>query len=144
MQRFFRWLDRNRDTGNFLLRLFVGFRLLEGVADNIFSWHRMVEFSEFLNKFGFPFPVFCAVLSVYAQAIAGLMIILGWHIRYAAMLMIINFSVALVMVHRGQSLEEITVPLLLLFIFIFFLFQGAGSITLSSSPQRKRLHKLNA
>lgn len=65
MQRFFRWLDRNRDTGNFLLRLFVGFRLLEGVADNIFSWHRMVEFSEFLNKFGFPFPVPLLLLFIF-------------------------------------------------------------------------------
>lgn len=138
MPRFFQWLERNSDTGIFLLRLFVGFRLLEGVFDNIFSWQQMLEFSNFLDKYGFPFPLFCAVLSVYAQAVAGLMIILGWQIRYAAMLMIINFAVALIMVHWGQSLEEMTVPLLLLFIFILFLFQGAGSITVSSLSGKKR------
>ena len=138
MQTFFQWLDRNRDTGIFLLRLFVGFRLLEGVFDNIVNWRQMQEFSDFLEKFGFPFPLFCAVLSVYAQALAGLMLILGWQIRYAAIMMIINFAVALIMVHWGQSLEEMTVPLLLLFIFIFFLFQGAGSITVSSLSGKKR------
>ncbi|QEC44144.1 DoxX family protein [Pseudobacter ginsenosidimutans] len=138
MPRFFQWLDRNSDTGIFLLRLFVGFRLLEGVFDNILSWQRMQEFSDFLDKFSFPFPLFCAVLSVYAQAVAGLMIILGWQIRYAAMLMIINFAVALIMVHWGQSLEEMTVPLLLLFVFVLFLFQGAGSITVSSLSGKKR------
>lgn len=138
MDRFFQWLDRNRDAGIFLLRLFVGFRLLAGVTDNIISWERMKEFSQFLEIYGFPFPVFCAVLSVYAQAVSGLMIILGWQIRYAAMLMIINFAVALVMVHWGQSLEEMTVPLLLFFIFVLFLFQGAGSITLNSLDRKKK------
>lgn len=138
MDRFFQWLDRNRDAGIFLLRLFVGFRLLAGVTDNIISWERMKEFSQFLEIYGFPFPVFCAVLSVYAQAVSGLMIILGWQIRYAAMLMIINFAVALVMVHWGQSLEEMTVPLLLFFIFVLFLFQDAGSITLNSLDRKKK------
>lgn len=137
MDRFFHWLDRNRDTGIFLLRLFVGFRLLAGVADNIISWERMKEFSQFLEIYRFPFPLLCAVISVYAQAVAGLMNILGWQIRYAAMLMIINFAVALVMVHWGQSLEEMTVPLLLFFIFVLFLFHGAGSITLNSLDRKK-------
>jgi putative oxidoreductase len=137
MDRFFHWLDRNSDTGIFLLRLFVGCRLLAGVADNILSWERMKDFSQFLEISGFPFPLFCAVLSVYAQAVSGLMIILGWQIRYAAMLMIINFAVALVMVHWGESLELMTVPLLLFFTFVLFLFQGAGSITLNSLDRKK-------
>lgn len=139
MHRFFQWLDRNRDTGIFLLRLFVGFRLLEGVVDNIFSWPQMMEFGKFLQNFGFPVPDVCAVISVYAQAIAGIMIILGWQLRYAAILMIINFAVALVMVHWGQSIDEMTVPLLLLFIFIFFLFNGPGSITVASLKRIKTI-----
>lgn len=137
MDRFFQWLDRHRDTGVFLLRLFVGFRLLAGVVDNVFNWSRMLEFRDFLQAFGFPVPLVCAIVSVYAQAIAGLMIIAGWQIRYAAILMIINFSVALMMVHRGQRLEEITVPLLLLFIFLLLLFQGAGSITAAAWGRKK-------
>jgi len=131
------WLDRHRDTGVFLLRLFVGFRLLAGVVDNIFSWPRMLEFRDFLQVFGFPVPLVCAILSVYAQAIAALLIIAGLYFRYAALLMIINFTVALIMVHWGQKLEEITTPLLLLFIFILFLFQGAGSLTLTAWNRKK-------
>lgn len=129
---FFNWLDRHRDAGIFLLRLFVGFRLLVGVIDNTISWSRMLEFRDFLQLFGFPAPLVCAIVSVYAQAIAALLIIGGIYFRYAALLMILNFTVALIMVHWGQRLEEMTTPLLLLFIFILFLFQGAGSLTLAA------------
>lgn len=138
MDQFFQLLNRNRDIGVFLLRLFVGFRLLAGVVDNIFSWHRMQEFKSFLQTFGFPAPGICAVVSVYAQATASVMLILGWQVRYAAILMIINFTVALVMVHWGQSIEEMTTPLLLLIIFVLLLFQGGGSIGIESLKQKHK------
>lgn len=137
MNRFFQWLDRHRDTGIFLLRLFVGFRLLVGVVDNMFSWPRMLEFGEFLRQFGFPLPVACAVVSASAQLIAALLIITGIYFRYAALLMIVNFTVALVMVHWGQQLEEMTTSLLLLFIFIFFLFQGPGRYSVEAWSRKQ-------
>lgn len=137
MDRSFHWFNRHSDTGIFLLRLFVGFRLLVGVTDNIFSWPRMLEFRDFLQISGFPVPLVCAIISVYGQAIAALLIITGSYFRYAALLMIINFAVALLMVHWGQTLEEMTTPLLLLFIFIHFLFQGAGRITLAAWGRKK-------
>src|SRR3989337_2408247 len=99
----FSWFDRNRDWGIFLLRLFIGFRLVYGVQDNVLSWEHMTRFSDFLREFHFPFPMICAVVSVYLQLLAGIMIIFGFRIRYAAVLMIINFIVALIMVHRHDS-----------------------------------------
>ena len=129
MKIFYTWLDKNKDTGIFLLRLFIGIRLLYGVLDNIFSWDHMLEFKDFLNKFNFPFPLISAVVSVYAQAIAGIMILLGWKIRIAAILMIINFLVALI-VHRNDTLEEMTPALAIFFSSLLFLFQGAGRISL--------------
>ena len=130
MKIFYTWLDKNKDTGIFLLRLFIGIRLLYGVLDNIFSWDHMLEFKDFLNKFNFPFPLISAVVSVYAQAIAGIMILLGWKIRIAAILMIINFLVALIVVHRNDTLEEMTPALAIFFSSLLFLFQGAGRISL--------------
>ncbi len=73
------------------------------------------------------------MVSVYAQAIAGIMILLGWNMRMAATLMIINFLLALIMVHRNDTLEGMTPALAILFSSLLFLFQGAGNISLEKS-----------
>lgn len=36
------WLDKNRDVGIFLLRCFVGVRIIYGVTDNILHWENMI------------------------------------------------------------------------------------------------------
>jgi putative oxidoreductase len=120
------WLDKNKDVGLLLLRLFVGMRLLYGVADNIVDWERMIEFGNFLEQNGFPFPLASAMISVYAQFLSGLMIIIGFKIRLVAFLMIINFLVALAMVHLHDSFEGMTPALAMLFSSVLFLFYGAG------------------
>ena len=127
------WIKRNAGLGVLLLRIFIGCRLIYGVIDNIISWEKMLEFREFLHQFNFPFPLFCAVVSVYAQFIAGLMIIFGWNIRLAALLMIVNFLVALVMVHRSQPVEAMTPALAILFCCILFFFEGAGRLAIHKS-----------
>jgi putative oxidoreductase len=131
------WLDKNKDVGILLLRLFVGIRLIYGVVDNIVDWERMLEFRNFLEQQGFPLPLASAVISVYAQFIAGLMFILGFKIRLAAVLMIINFLVALVMVHLHDSFEGMTPALSMLCSSILFLFDGAGKFALKSRRVNK-------
>ena len=69
-----RWLNSNKDVGILLLRLFIGLRLIYGVADNILSWDHMLAFRDFLAANQFPVPLFSAVLSVYAQLICGILI----------------------------------------------------------------------
>jgi putative oxidoreductase len=63
-----RWLDRKKDAGVLLMRLFVGLRLVYGVIDNVLQPERMIEFSKFLEQFGFPLPLVSAIVSVYAQS----------------------------------------------------------------------------
>lgn len=130
----FRPLKKNKDVGILLFRLFIGVRLLYGVLDNILSKARMQEFSSFLKASSFPYPHIAAQLSVYSQALAGLMIILGWKIRWAAAVMVINFIVAIVMVHWGQTMEEMTPALAMLFAAILFLFTGAGKYSIDGEP----------
>jgi putative oxidoreductase len=120
------WFKTNKDIGVLLLRLFIGVWLIYGVQDNILHWDRMEEFEKFLAGFKFPFPLISAVVSVYAQAIAAVMIILGWKIRIAAIVMIINFIVALLMVHLSHPFNSMIPALSLIFICLLFLFQGAG------------------
>jgi putative oxidoreductase len=128
--QFNRWIHANKDIGILLIRCFTGARLIYGVADNIFSWNHMLAFRDFLHSFGFPFPLACAVLSVYAQFIAGGMIIIGWKIRLAALLMIVNFLVAILAVHLNDTVEAMTPALALLFINVLFVFQGRGKYSI--------------
>ncbi len=86
----------------------------------------MIKFRDFLQQFNFPIPLVAAIVSVYAQLLAGVMFIPGWKIRFAAILMIINFLIAILMVHWGEKLEPMTPALAILFISILFFFQGAG------------------
>lgn len=129
MNAFDLWLSRNKDVGVLLLRLFIGTRLIYGVQDNIFHWSKMQEFEHFLASFNFPFPLVCAVLSVYAQAIAGVLILIGWKIRLASITMIVNFIVAIIVVHRNDSFEVMTPALAILFSCLLFLFYGAGKFS---------------
>ncbi|WP_106793645.1 DoxX family protein [Aquimarina sp. Aq78] len=118
--------------GVFILRFFVGLRLLYGVIDNIVSWERMIEFSGFLHINGFPFPVISAILSVYIQAIGGLLILIGYHIRLASLVLVINFIIAaLVHIRLGDSIEAMTPALAILFCCLAFIFMGSGKLSIS-------------
>ena len=121
---FFRWLDEHRFIGIVVLRLFVGLRLVYGVIDNVVSWERMLEFRDFLSKVGFPLPLVSAMVSVYAQLVAGILFIIGWKVRYAALLMIVNFVVAWIMVDRHGTVEQMTPALAMLVGSVALLFTG--------------------
>jgi putative oxidoreductase len=108
------------------VRLLLGHRLIHSTQDNVFSHERMVDFADFLGRKGFPAPMAMAHLSAYAQFICGILILLGLFVRPAAAVMIINFVVALVMVHWGQPYDRAFDALAMFAGSIFLLLNGAG------------------
>jgi putative oxidoreductase len=118
-------LDRYRDLAPLLLRLFVAFVLVYGTQDNVFSAARMAEFGDFLAQNGFPYPTFCAHLSAWAQFVTGILLAIGLLTRWAAAVVVVNFVVALVMVHRTLPFSANIAPLAMLVGGIFFLLHGA-------------------
>lgn len=127
-------LDSKKYVGILLLRIFIGSRLLYGVLDNVLSWERMLEFSDFLEFNGFIFPVANAVISVYAQFFCALLVLIGYQTRIASFVLIVNFSVALIFVHlrAGDSVEGMTGALAMLFGGLTLLFTGADKISLDA------------
>jgi putative oxidoreductase len=123
-------LDRLQHWGPVLLRLFFGVTLILGTQDNVFHGERMLEFRDFLAISGFPLPLFSAYLSAYAQFVAGILIIVGLLTRWAALVMVINFVVALLMVHLALPFSENISPLAMLFCAMFFLLYGPGQLSL--------------
>lgn len=130
---------RRREYGALFIRLLVGYRLVIGTQDNVFSYERMLEFEAFLRANGFPFPLFNAFLSAYAQFLCGLLFIVGLWVRPAAAVMVVNFVVALAMVHVGLPFERNFAALTMLFGSAFLLFNGAGGASLDAWLQRRAL-----
>ncbi len=119
------------------IRLIIGFHLIYGTQDNVFSYARMGEFAEFLRARGVPSPLFAAFLSVYAQFICGILFLVGANVRQAALVMIINFFAALLIAHRGDSYPVMFPALMMLSAAWFFLFNGAGKLSVDAVLKRK-------
>jgi putative oxidoreductase len=128
---------RRREYGALFIRLLVGYRLVIGTQDNVFSYERMLEFEAFLRANGFPFPLFNAFLSAYAQFLCGLLFIVGLWVRPAAAVMVVNFIVALAMVHVGLPFERNFEALTMLFGSAFLLFNGAGGASVDAWLRRR-------
>jgi len=123
-------LQRFEDHGLFLLRLITGGFLVWGTLDNLISAARMQEFVGFLAQFGFPAPQLLAPLSVYAQFICGALLVLGLLTRWAGLVMLFNFLVAIFMVHWGQDFRGQWPALILVFLSLYFALRGAGRLSI--------------
>ena len=128
-----RAMEPYREYGPLFIRLIVGYRLVWGTADNVFNHAQMVEFSHFLGGLGVPWPLFAAFVSAYAQFICGLLFVLGAYTRLAAMVMVINFIVALLLAHIGKTFLDNYDALVMLFGSAFLLVHGAGRLAIDSS-----------
>ena len=119
-------LDRRRELGPLALRLFLGFTLVWGTQDNVLHAERMAEFRDFLAANGFPYPLAAAYLSAWAQFVCGILLLVGLLTRWAALAMVVNFVVALAMVHVGLPFSQNISALAMLFSSLCFLLYGAG------------------
>lgn len=123
-------LRRYADAGLLLLRVMVGAFLIWGVFDNIISQERMQEFVGFLMHFGFPVPEFMARLSVWAQFSVGLAFIAGLLTRWAGIICVVNFIVAIVMVDAAGGIRASFPSACLIVIGIYLGLHGAGRFSL--------------
>jgi putative oxidoreductase len=141
LQRIDRYFNSRKDYGAIFLRIIIGWRLIDGTQDNVLSWHRMIEFSDFLEQRGVGYPLLAANVSVYAQFICGILYITGAFVRPAACVMIINFIAALLIAHIGTTFQQSFEALVMLSASLFFLFQGAGKISVDALLEnRKKFH----
>ena len=129
--------EKYKEYGVIFIRLIVGFHLIYGTQDNVFSYARMEEFAGFLSVRGVPFPLFSAFLSAYSQFICGILFIAGLAIRYGAIVMIINFVAALIIAHIGDTYPNMFPALMMLAAACFFLVHGAGKLSVDSMLERR-------
>lgn len=123
-------LGRFSDLTLLALRLLVGAFLMWGTWDNIESAAQMQEFEAFLRHFKFPAPEFMAPLSVWAQFICGAMLFLGLLTRWAGLVMVFNFVVAVLMVHLGDDFRGQFPAMALIAVCLHFAAAGGGRYAL--------------
>lgn len=125
--------QRFSDFALLLLRAFVGVFLIWGVWDNLTEPARMQEFVEFLRKHHFTSPDLLAPASVYAQLLIGVAFILGLLTRWAGILCIVNFVIAIVMVDRFEGLRASFPSGCLIAIGLYLATHGAGRFSMDSA-----------
>jgi putative oxidoreductase len=125
--------QRFSDFALLLLRVYVGLFLIWGVWDNVTDAARMSEFVEFLRKFGFPSPGFLAPLSVYVQLLVGIAFVLGLFTRWAGILCVVNFIVAIVMVDQEGGMRGVFPSACLVLIGLYLATYGAGRFSLDAA-----------
>jgi putative oxidoreductase len=130
-------LDKYKEYGPIFIRLIIGFHLVYGTQDNVFSYARMEEFAAFLSARNVPFPLFAAFVSAYAQFICGILFIFGAATRYAALVMIINFIAAIVIAHLGDPYMNKFPALMMLAGACFLFLHGAGELSLDRLLARR-------
>ena len=123
-------IEKFKNYADLPIRLAVGFHLIYGTQDNVFSWDRMLEFEAFLLAFGFPMPLISAIVSVYAQFICGILFIIGWKVRWAGAVMMANFLIAIIMVHIGDSYPNVYPAISMFAGAVFMVLNGAGAMSM--------------
>ena len=123
------FLEKYKEFGVIFIRLMIGFHLVYGIHFYIFDYARMEKFAAFLGQQNVPFPLFSAVLSAYSQLICGTLFLFGAATRFAAMVMIINFTAAIIIAHLGDTYQNTFPALMMLAAADFFFIHGAGKIS---------------
>jgi len=113
-------------------RLLVGGFLVWGVWDNVISPDRMAEFSRFLASQGFVYPDLLAPVSVYAQLVCGIGILLGLMTRWLGVICAVNFLVALIMVDAQGGFRQAFPAAMLIMFGLYMASRGAGRYSIDA------------
>jgi putative oxidoreductase len=121
------------DFALLLLRVFVGLFLIWGVWDNISEPAQMAKFAAFLGEHGFKQPKLLAPLSAYTQLAIGVAFVLGLFTRWAGILCVVNFLVAIVMIDHHGGMRGIFPSGCLVAIGLYLATHGAGRLSVDSA-----------
>lgn len=135
MNEFF---ESKKDYGIFLLRLVIGFRLVEGMWNIIFNGE-IQGVADYFNQIHLPLPALSAVLAVYAEFICGFLFILGLWVRPAAAVMVFTFTIALVFVDLYIGFEKAFPAWAIFSVSVFLLFSGPGKVSIDEKIKKYKM-----
>ncbi len=127
-----RFFESRYAFGIIFLRMVAGWRLIAGVADYAFGVKPISEVAGFFEQLHIPLSTVSATVSVYAQLVCGILFLIGLWVRPAALIMIVNFIVAILAAHTHDPIEKSFAAWALLAMSVCLLFMGRGKLSLES------------
>lgn len=133
---------RLQDAGLLILRVLPGILLIV-----FHGWGKLVSavhlfqgqewgFIKSVETLGFPIPAFFAVCAALAESVVSGFVVVGLFTRYAAAVLIFNFSVA---VYRHTTVDwKIELAAMYWIVFLVISLLGPGRYSLDARLQRKR------
>ncbi|HEU4495870.1 MAG TPA: DoxX family protein [Flavobacterium sp.] len=132
MNRFEIFLRKYKFIAPLFLRLVFGYHLIQYTYGDVFKGTAGSGNSEWLGSKGVPLPYLMGWVYILTEFLGGIALIFGFKIRYFALLLAINFIIALALVHIGDTYKNSFDAIHMLAISIFFLFNGAGSVSIDN------------
>jgi putative oxidoreductase len=129
MKRFFStdYTETSFNLASLLLRLTFGLLLCLH-----HGFDKLMHFSSLQGSFPDPLHIghrWSLVLVLFAEVFCALLLVLGLFTRAAALVLVINMAVAAWVLHKGQPLPKVELPLLYLIPFFSILLVGPGKIS---------------
>ncbi|HYF30493.1 MAG TPA: DoxX family protein [Chitinophagaceae bacterium] len=124
------FFNKRKDYGIIFLRLVIAWRLIAGVWPFVVRQKPVTGVISFFDSLHLPLPSVGANVSIYAQFICGILYALGWWMRPAAIIMIINFSVAIIAAHMKDAITDSFAAWAIWAASVLFLFTGAGKLSM--------------
>lgn len=126
------YFEKRNDFGIIFLRVVAGWRLIAGVGDYAFGIKPISEVAVFFQQLHIPLPLLSATVSIYTQLVCSILFLIGLWIRPAALIMTVNFIVAILAAHTHDPIEESFAAWALLAMSVCLLFTGGGKLSLES------------
>ena len=124
------------DVGALLLRLFLGLSML--LAHGMGKWDRLFggEPIKFADPIGVG-PEVSLGLTVLAEVVCSVLLVLGLLSRWALVPLIITMLVATFVIHAGDGFGTLEKPLLYLVGYLSLLFTGPGRFSVDGMLSKK-------
>lgn len=123
------------DGGLLILRVFTGLAL--ALAHGLGKVPPSEGFVGMVGNLGFPAPELFAWSSGFAEFVCGLLLAVGLLTRPAALFIVINMTVAVLLAHAGDSFGDREKPLLFGMVALTFLIIGGGRYSLDALLRRR-------
>ncbi len=123
------WSEKLKPFAAIFIRLAFGFHLLQYSYGDVFQGTAGSGNEEMLAKFGVPFPYFMGWLYILTEFSGSISIIIGFKVRWFAFALVINFIVALYLVHLNKTYMQSFEAIQMLAVSLFFLFNGSGKLS---------------
>jgi putative oxidoreductase len=119
------------------IRLAFGYHLLQYSYGDVFQGTGGSGNEEMLSKVGVPFPYLMGWLYILTEFTGSISMIIGFKVRWFAFALVINFIVALYLVHLDKTYTQSFEAIQMLAVSLFFLFNGSGKLSVDDFIQNR-------